>query len=347
MARTARFRMGAVAASVTLALGVVACGSDDDGGSGGTTGTGGTQTIQLMMYPGQTYRAPILIAEQEGFLEKRGIKITTVPQPTNITGIQGLTATKSDVGIVATGTLAQGWQAGSKVAFFCGGIKVLQTSLVVKPDSTLPSTESGATWQDVLKSLSGKKIGVQTPIGSGLQKVFAAALEAAGVTDVTYVNLGTQAQIVQASLANGSVDAAQTNPTATEQLLTAKSVKRIIYMPDGPPEYQNYYGSGWVATTDWLTANPKLAADFCAAYDEGLQFIADDANKDKVNALLEKDTGVNADVADLVRTTTFEDFDTTIPADKFQETLDAYVKLGVLKPDPAPKASELIVVPQG
>lgn len=56
--------------------------------------------------------------------------------------------------------------------------------------------------------MAGKKIGIQSPVGPGVQLLFAAAHEEAGVKNVTYVNIGTDMQVATASLGNGSIDAA-------------------------------------------------------------------------------------------------------------------------------------------
>ena len=87
---------------------------------------------------------------------------------------------------------------------------MLQTTLIADTNSDLRSIDDGSTWQEVLQGLKGKKIGIQTPVGSGLQILFSAALKEAGLSDsdVTYVNLGGTPTTVQAALANGRIDVA-------------------------------------------------------------------------------------------------------------------------------------------
>ncbi|WP_433496625.1 hypothetical protein ACQP1K_16635 [Sphaerimonospora sp. CA-214678] len=60
-------------------------------------------------------------------------------------------ATKSDVSHISSATNLPGWQAGNRFPYFCGGINVLQTSLVAATNSDLPSMKEGASWQEVLK----------------------------------------------------------------------------------------------------------------------------------------------------------------------------------------------------
>ena len=328
-----RTRIGAVVVSIGALAMAAGCGSDDNG-DGGSADAGGLSTVKVMMFPGQAYRLEPLVAEQEGFFEDHGIKMEITDQPPTLQGIQGLYATKSDVGQVTVGTLGQGVQAGDEAKFFCGGIDVLQTSLMVPTDSKLPSTEDGASWEEVLKSLDGKKVGIQTPVGSGLQLIFAAALEEAGVKDVTYVNLGGAPTGTIAALENGSVDVAQTNPPTTQYFEESGAAKSILYMSDGPKVYADNYGSGWVAPTAWLDDNPELATEFCAAMTEALEFIKDPANKENVSALFEKDSGLEPKTVSKVVEVAYSDFSTELDETTLQNTFDSYTDLGILKAEP-------------
>ena len=326
------------AGACALAL-VSACGSSD---SGSNTSADGTQTVKVMMFPGQAYRLEPLVAQEKGMLADHGIKMEITEQPATLQGIQGLLATKSDVGQVTVGTLGQGVQAGNDAQFFCGGIDVIQTTLIAPPDSDLPSTDDGATWQEVLQSLKGKKIGIQTPVGSGLQLIFAAALKEAGVTDVTYVNLGGAPTGTIAALQKGAVDVAQANPPTTQFFAQSGQVKPLLYMPDGPTVYKDYYGSGWVAPTKWLEDNPDLAKNFCAAMSEALTFIKDPANKDAASKIFQQDTKQDAATSDAVVEQAFEDFSTDLDKSGLEKTFSAYVDLGIFKKSPALSYSDLV-----
>jgi ABC-type nitrate/sulfonate/bicarbonate transport system substrate-binding protein len=335
---------------VALGMVVAGCGGDDDddaADSNGDDAPAELETVTIMMFPGLVYRTPILLAEQEGFFADHGIEIEEVAQPGNLPGIQGLEATGADAGLFAVSTLAQGWQAGSEVAFFCGSQQFIETSLLAAADSDLPSTEDGDSPEDVYEALSGTTIGIQTPLGSGLHLFFQAAIEAEGVSDVTYINTGVQPPVVTAALANGDVDVIQTSPTTTQQLLESGDAKRLLYMPEENEAYGINYGSAFGAPRAWLDENPELAANFCAAIDEANQFVQDDANADTVEQMIMQDTGVTADVAALVREESGPGFQAEIPEDRFQETLDIFVDLGVLQATPEPTFDAIVVVPEG
>lgn len=336
--------LGAAFTLTVLGAGLAACGSDDSGSD--SSSSGGVTDVTMMAFPGQSYRLPFLVADQEGYFKDNKISFKFVDQPSTITGTQGMAATKANLGFLSTVTEVQGYQAGQTYPFFCGGIDVLQTTLIADTNSDLPSMDDGATWQEVLQGLKGKKIGIQTPVGSGLQILFSAALKEAGLsdTDVTYVNLGGVPTTVQAALAKGSVDVAQINPPGTQLLASQNYGKPLIYMSDGPEVYKNYFGSGLVGDPNWLKDNPDAAKSFCDAYTKAVAWIQDPANADDAAAILAKDTGVPEDAAKAVVTDTFGDF-ATIDDSTMQTTFDGFVDLGVAKPDPKPTTDNLVVHP--
>ena len=338
--------LGAALTCTVLAGGVAACGSDDDSGTDSGSSGGGVTNVTMMAFPGQSYRLPFLVADQKGFFKDHNISFKFVDQPNTITGTQGMAATKANVGFLSSVTEVQGFQAGQTYPFFCGGIDVLQTTLIADTKSDLPSTDDGASAEEVLQSLKGKKIGIQTPVGSGLQILFAAALKEAGLgdNDVTYVNLGGTPTTVQAALANGSIDVAQINPPGTQLLASQNYGKPLIYMADGSDVYKNTFGSGLVGDPTWLKDNADAAKNFCDAYKEGVDWIKDPANADEAAGILAKDTGVPEDAAKAVVTDTFGDF-ADIDDATMQTTFDGFVDLGIAKSDPKPTTDELVAHP--
>lgn len=334
-------RTVAVTTAVAMAVLASACGSKkpsaDSGGKNGSA-----ESVQVMMFPGQSYRLPVMIGEQQGFFAKHGVKISIVAQPNNLQGAQAMIATRSQVGDLSTATLAQGVENGSPVAFFCGGINVLQTTLFAKNGSSLPSTSQGASWQAVLKSLDGKKVGVQTPVGSGLQLLFAAALKEAGVTNVTYVNVGGGNNVTLAALNRGSVDVAQVNPTGTQAIEDANSAKPLMYMPSQGPEAYKLYGSAWAGQTAWLKSHPDTAKGFCAAMNEAVAFIKNPANAAVSTKALAADTGLSSSVAARVVKETYGDYSVGLPKDVLTNTFRFYKQIGITKTDMSGEFDKLV-----
>jgi ABC-type nitrate/sulfonate/bicarbonate transport system substrate-binding protein len=228
---------------------------------------------------------------------------------------------------------------GTPVAYFCGSANVLQTTLIAKKGSSLPSTADGASWQQVLQALKGKKVGVQTPIGSGLQLLFAAALKQAGVTDVTYVNVGGGNNLTLAALSRGSVDVAQVNPPATQGL--TGQVKELLYLPDGPPAYK-LYGSAWTGQASWLKDHPTAAKGFCNAIAEAVAYIKNPANLASSAKALATDTQLPATVATEVVKTAYGPFSTDLPKNSLMATFKFYQQIGITKTDMSTKYDTLV-----
>jgi ABC-type nitrate/sulfonate/bicarbonate transport system substrate-binding protein len=313
---------------VTVLTVAAACSGSSTPNSSSSGGS--LASVQVMMFPGQLYRLPVIVANQQGFFAKHGLKISIVAQPNNLQGAQAMVATKSQIGQLSTPTLAQGVEAGTPVAFFCGGINYLQTSLIAKNGSSLQP----GTGTDVLKQLSGKKIGVQTPVGSGLQLLFAAALQSVGVTNVTYVNVGGGNDVTLAALNKDSVDVAQVNPPAAQSIQVANQAKVLTYLPaSGGPDAYSLYGSGWTGLTSWLNQNPDQAKGFCAAMSEADAWIKDPANADAAAKALAGDSGLNPSVAAAAVKTAFADFSTDLPKDTLVKTLQFYKQIGIVKAD--------------
>ncbi|MFE0748929.1 ABC transporter substrate-binding protein [Gordonia sp. NPDC058843] len=328
-------KLTAIAGTAAVAVGIAACGS---GGSSGDAGS-----MQVMMFPSVAYRLPVIVAQEKGFFTDEGVTINVIAQPNNLQGIQALEATKSHAGLMGTSTFAQGIQAGSQVQAFCGGIDVTQSSIVAPAGSPLPSVSEGASPDEVFAAIKGRKVGAQTPVGSGFQVMLDGALAEGGATDLTWVNVGGSNSVTQASLQNGSVDVAQSSPSGTQQLVGTGSAKELIYLPDHSELYGQMYGSPWVGPTAWLRDNPDTAKGFCNATATALEYIKDPANRDEVRQISMKDSGITDEkVADAVLATYERGYSADLAADVIQRTFDKYVELGIVKPEPPLDASELV-----
>ena len=328
-------RLSALVGVAALVAGLAACGSSD--------GSGNKGSMQVMMYPGVAYRLPVIVAQEKGFFEDRGVKINIIAQPNNLQGVQAMEATKSQAGMMSTATLAQGVQAGSEVQAFCGGLEVTQSSIIAPADTTLPSVHDGATAEQVLSAINGLKVGAQTPVGSGFQVMLDSALTEGGATNLTWVNVGGSNSVTQASLQNGSVDVAQSSPSGTQQLVETGVAKELAYLPDSSELYGQMYGSPWVGPTAWLKDNAETAKGFCDATADGLAFIQDPQNHDEVLKISMKDTGITDEkVADAVLETYSRGYSADLSTDVLQKTFDKYVELGIVKPEPALDASKLV-----
>lgn len=328
-----KFVAAALAASL---LATASCSSSNDGDIGGSGETSGPVEVQLMMYPGVAYRLPVMIAQEKGWFAEEGIELTIINQPDNLPGGQAMESTDSNIGQFSIATLAQAAQAGLDMKVFCGHISEVQSFIMANIDTDLPSTADGATPSEVLAALSGKTLGVQVPVGAGFQLITASAIESAGGSDITYVNVGGSNATTGAALDNGSVDAAIASPPGAQFLIAEGKQKVLAYLPDGgPEEYSEWYGSAWGAPTSWLESNPEAAEGFCRAVQKGMDFIKDPSNLDESVAALIDDTGLPENIATDVVATQYAPYDTKLDKDVMTKTLEGYVKAGILATDPA------------
>lgn len=329
-------KMATLAGVLALACSTVACGGES------TATDTDTRSMQVMLFPALAYRLPVLIAQQKGFFDDVGVNVNLVSQPNNLQGAQALEATNSQAGQVSTATFAQGVQAGSNVQAFCGGITVTQSSIVASPDTELPAISDGADPQDIFQAISGRKVGAQTPVGSGFQIMLDDALTEGGASNLTWVNIGGSNSVTQASLQNGSIDVAQSNPSGTQALVESGAAKELIYLPDHSELYGQLYGSPWIAPATWLEDNQSTARAFCDATSAALDFIRDPRNRDETLQVLMRDSGISdTQIADAVLKT-YDEYSADISVDVIQRTFDRYAELGITKPEPRLDANTLV-----
>ncbi len=331
-------KMAALVGTLALTCSAAACA----GGPTSADADGEAGKMQVMLFPALAYRLPVLIAQEKGFFDEVGVTVNIVAQPNNLQGVQALEATNSQAGQVGTATFAQGVQGGGDVQAFCGGIEVTQSSIVAAADTDLPAISDGATPQEVFTALSGKKVGAQTPVGSGFQIMLDEALTEGGASNLTWVNIGGSNAVTQASLQNGSIDVAQANPSGTQALVESGAAKELIYLPDYSELYGQLYGSPWIAPTTWLKDNEKTARAFCDATKVALDYIQDPRNHDDVLRTSMSDSGIkDVKIADAVLKT-YGEYSPDISADVIQTTFDRYAELGITKPEPGLDANQLV-----
>jgi ABC-type nitrate/sulfonate/bicarbonate transport system substrate-binding protein len=310
---------------------MAACGG---GSSGSDGGAGGKTKIQFMIFPGVANRLPVVAAIEKGYFAAENIDLEIVNQPDAIPGVQALISTKSQVGQFSVATVAQADQAGEDVKLFCGAIRVVQSSLMAPANTDLPSVGNGATPEQVLAALKDKRIGVQAPVGSGFQLLLKGTLDAAGATGVTYVNVGGSNAQADAAMQSGTLAAAITSPPGTQSLKASGNFKELLYMPAGPTQYKDFFGSAYGGPSAWLDQHPEQGQAFCRAVQKGMAFIKDPAHAEEATAILMKDTKLSQDLAKSVVSDTLGPYSTALPKDALEATLKGYRDFGVIKGSP-------------
>jgi NitT/TauT family transport system substrate-binding protein len=333
--------LAAVAGTALVVTALAACGSSDD-----ATATGGSadMNVQVLQLPNQVYDLLIQVGQDEGFFEDHGLTITTEDYPLSLEASQAIKATKSDVLQMTAGSLVASWQAGVRLKYFCGTEPIIPNEIMAAPGSDLPSVKDGATYDEVLKALAGKKVAFPTPEGTGFHKLWVAAMKSAGVAekDIITINAGTATTAIQPLLDKGQVDAAMVSSTGTQFLKDAGKAQTLMTFAEGPPVYKDLYAAAYVAPAEEVEKRPEAFAAFCDGIKDALSYVQDSANLDTAAATLSELQGLSDDVAKAAVQEVFPLFSTDLPDEKVQKTIDTYIKEGVVEPTPVPTVDDLV-----
>jgi NitT/TauT family transport system substrate-binding protein len=138
------------------------------------------------------------------------------------------------------------------------------------------------------------------------------------------------------------VDAAIASPPGTQFLEQSGKQKTLAYLPAGPTQYKDYYGSAWGAPTGWLESEPDTAKAFCRAVQKGITDVKNKANADEVTKALIADTNIPGNIAKLVVGGQYDPYSTEMPKATLEATLKGYVDAGILKSSPPVTYDSLI-----
>lgn len=333
---------GAVVAVLALTL-TAACGGGDPGG-----GSAQGEKVVVSLVPGIPANIPIVIGQEQGFFDRHGTEVELMSMPSGATSSQLLLSGTANYSTTLVASMAQAFQAGQRLSYGCGVQMVNPTSVLAPRGSGLPSTASGADWPQIAAALKGSTIGLPVPVGTTLQYIRDEAFREAGVdpAGLTYVNTGGGASLLGA-LTGKSVTVADAQTPSIESLSTGADApaEELIYMPQDGPDLYREYGTGYVASRDWLEKNPETSGRFCAAMTEIMAWIDDPANSAAFQQAILKVSG-DLEPAALQKTEARlrDIFSVEIPADSVRAALDTTKSLpGVLKPDgPLPTLDDLV-----
>lgn len=327
--------------TITALAAVSACG----GSANSDNSSVASSTIKVLGYPNQVQDLLLKVAQDEGFFKESGVTVTTADYPTSLEGSQAVQATKSDVLQMTAGSLMSSWQNKGEMQYFCGLMPSIPNEIMAEPGTDLPSMADGASWEEVLMSLAGKKVGFPQPEGTGWWRVYVAAMGEAGVAekDVVTVNVGTSTSSIQQMLESGQIDAAVVSSTGTQVLKEAGKAVTLMPFQEGPPVYTELFGAGYAAPASELKKRPEAFASFCKGIKEALAFVQEDANADDAAAELTDLQGIPPAAAKAVLAEVYPLFKVELPEDRIQQTIDFYAKEGVIEPSPLPTVDDLVV----
>lgn len=329
-------RTALVAAVTALGLVLTGCAA---GGSTPAPAATSLGDVRVAGIQGSMFEVPLQLAIAQGYGTAHGANISEIPLPPTTTQLQFLQSKSADVFFASPATLGVTYQTGTDVQFFCGAFITSSLAIVAPKDSTLPSMGDGASWKEVAQALKGTTIGMPVPVGAPQSLSYLAAFDDGGVAadQITFVNTGTNAPVILGAFTSHTISAAIVAPPSKEVLL-ASGMKIIANWDDKGPKPQRpkvYYGQGWMASKEWIEANPKLATAFCAAMKDAYAYMQSPKNAAAVDSKSEEVFGVDAAVAKQVRKIEIPLWDSVVPIDVMKTTVPLLLQYGIVKPTPA------------
>lgn len=212
----------------------------------------------------------LMVAEQEGFMEKNGVKLDVVTFARTADIIPALLGGSINFGLATPEQLfaAQDKQKSIKIV----ANEVSRSPYIVYAKN--PDIRS-------LSDLKGKTLGVSSVGGSVDYFTYKLLLHNLGMEegkDYHIVNAGGISQRVNA-LINGQVDSEMVYPPGNEIL--GKAGARQIFNVSSDRNYDNLVVNVLISDQKWYGKHEKAAVAFMRGYLESVKWLLDPANKEK------------------------------------------------------------------
>jgi len=273
-----KFRSGRLTVVLALALVAAACGGDDGGGGGGSGSASGSVApstsitiVTEWSYPDPLW-IPFLVAEDQGYYADAGLDVTVQQPPDNSTTMKMLALGDAQVGLSAT----------TDVVFAKGeGLPVVSVSNMTQSNNW-GLFQLGDQPIDVA-ALKGKMIGIYND--SWTAAMLPLVLKSGGLTMDDVETVAASGSVIPLLL-NGKIDVATevTNLGGVEISTSGGGAFTQLLAPDaGAPDTPVWV---YVASSEWASANPDLAAAWLEATRKGIDWASQ--NPDAAVALFEK-----------------------------------------------------------
>ena len=287
-----------IAVAAGLVLGLVACGSSANNGSGGANnaGSGGssasTATLRVAAN-GNAGVLPLIVAQKQGYFKDQGLNIQFT-KAASIANLPQALGTSYDIVFTVPTVVLQANAQGVDLVPVAGATLQDQSN---KQSFLIASQKSGVK---NLADLAGKTIGTPT-VGGTLNLATKVLLKQAGVDPASIKYLQISATNLGAQLKQGRVDAVEAVAPFSAAILADKTNVNLgsCYRALG----DSVAAIGWVAKKDWASAHKDEITRFTAALDQGIEYIK--ANESEARAELQKFSGIPAAVLSQAALPTF------------------------------------------
>ena len=317
-------------AAVTVSALVAAFGSDRHAAAQPTTAKVRTISIAVSNHPTQSPSPVILAGMQQGFFEKRGIKLAEViGSGSGGDSVRSVLQGDLSFGIVGTSAAVQAYLAGAPVVIIGGSIQsAANLAFVAKANSTIKSI------QDVV----GKTVGYTSP-GSATDAALRLSLDAAGITDKVKTRSTGGLSEGLTALNGGAIDVVAITDLVLAQNPSAYQV--VWSMRDLVPFFE---ANVIIARPQLLKDDPQLVKDFLAAYSEATDWVIKNPGQAAASwaAAAKLDPKlVNAITETYVKVGLWAP-NAQLSADGLKSVGKSMILLGSIKPDPGIPWAKLI-----
>lgn len=321
--RRSRSLFAASSAAVLLAVSLTACSAESsEPAASAAPGdcTDFSQTLKIAQSPVTDF-APVWVAYEEGIFEENGIT-AELAEPSG-TGAEAVALINSGQVDIVPGSPSAMLSAASQgiLTQVVSGMSVFPdaedrdpAAVVVKAGSDLSS----------LKDLEGKTVGI-TSLNSQQQSKVMGSVAAAGGDPSTIEFVQVPTASMGALVASGELDAAQPFEPIGTQLISSGDFASIGYA-----NWQVLGGAPAMfltSTAEWIGTNPCAVEAVQASISEAVDFINDDANRERFIEILASYQKVDAELMDKART---DDFTVEIDAAAYEKLMKHLVEYGVL-----------------
>jgi NitT/TauT family transport system substrate-binding protein len=256
-------------------------------------GSGPLTPIKIGIFPGNTSSSIWVIADQQGFYAREGLKAQFVNFSTGPALAAAVVSGSVDVAYGASSVSFDLAKQSSKLVVLGDFAEYMNWNIIVAKSKATSSVDAG--FPANVKSLKGLKIGV-TALGGVVNKFVLALFESAGVApgEVTLIATGASNTAIPA-LKNGRVDGLAA--VVSIQDLQHQGIEAVTVVDAGIKGNAGPVGTGALGILDttsraFMEKDPATLNKYCKAMIATVAWAKDPANYDAVSQLVAKQLNI-------------------------------------------------------
>lgn len=277
-------RLVALATAATLALGLSACGSDDDEPE--TTEDGLTK-LAVAVSPGAATSTPMYLAIENGVFEDHGLELELSVLEDGSVAVPQVMNGQTQFSMASLAGAAQAVDKGLPVRLV-GAANVIPTdpaseyqAIIVNKDAGIDEMSEVETWAADSTETDAVQAYSVDALGGDYEALEKVAVPFPAIGD---------------AVADGTVDAALVNEPFLSAALETGEVEVLSYL-QGDTTLPGVPGAVVIGGEEYMADNPEITEQFVAALQEAYEYA--EANKEEVAEFV-PETGLNDQVPPVV-----------------------------------------------